>query len=145
VACADTVVTLIDVPDTIYLARRVAYPMEGLWGLGGRINFNSANIQSAAADNVTRETGCEFPPERFEFVTVDHYLWSKYAQGDFPSKVLATLFRLDVSEDELVLLSKGLTASEYEPDFGLQPFTREQLIQANVHQAMLGAFDLIWT
>ncbi len=144
VSCVDAVVTVKDVPDTVYLIRRAVYPMKGLWILGGRIQFNSVNIQDAISSNVMRETKVRFSPERFKLLTVNNYFWINCAQGNFPSKILAPLFHLEVSKEELSKISSGLIASEYEQGFGLQPFTREYLIRENVHPAILDAFDLIW-
>jgi len=144
VTCADIIITLTGVSDRVYLARRAVYPMKGLWFLGGRVQFNSLDMPSAAADNLERETGYKISSDKFKFLVVNDYKFIKAAQGDFPARSFAALFHLEVDAVELSQLSKGLVTSEYEPDFGLQPFEYDKLVQIKAHPAIIDAFRCIY-
>ena len=144
VTCSDAVVTCMNTPGCVYLAKRVAQPQKGLWYLGGRVQFNSATIADSIAINVKRETGMVFPSERFVFLTMNDYKFINSAQGNFPARSLSAVFVLELSKEELEQMSQSLLDTEYEPGFGLHPFNREQLVEADVHPAILDSFDLIW-
>lgn len=145
IACADAVVTIIGEVGIIYLAKRVVNPQPDLWFIGGRAQMSSDNMVHAIMQNVERETKLKFLPERFTYLCTNDYKFARSAQGDFPVRSLASLFNLAVTPTELQIMSANLTATEYETGFGLKAFNREQLVNSNVHPAILDAFDLIWS
>jgi hypothetical protein len=144
IACTDTVMVLAGDDKAIYLGERSTFPMKGVWCLGGRIFFNDSTFESSIARCVYLETGCRFDPARFKYVATHLYSWVKTAQGDFPGKNLAPLFKLEVTPEELQQMAHGLKSEEYNRSFGLQRFDRTILIDERVHPAMLDAFDDIF-
>lgn len=144
IPCTDALITLAGDDQAVYLGKRSAFPMQGIWCLGGRIFFNDQSMEESIARCVEIETGCRFAPERFKYLRTNMYSWVKTAQGDFPGKNLAPLYRLEVTTEEMQAMSAGLKPSEYDPTFGLQRFSRSRLLDERVHEAMLDAFDQLF-
>jgi hypothetical protein len=143
IPCTDTILTLSG-EKAIYLGKRTALPMAGIWCLGGRIWFNDESLEDSISRCLTLETGVTIAPARFEMLPTPHlYSWVKVQQGDFGGKNLALTFKLEITQEELEKMAKGLQPKEYDKDFGLQRFTRERLIDERVHPAMLDLFDEI--
>ena len=127
IACSDAVLTL-QGDRACYLANRVVWPGRGIWCLGGRIWSTCKSPTDSVARCVLAETGVPIDPRRFSYVLVTSYSWAHTAQGEFPGKTLAIIFQLEISTQELHLMSSGLSASEYEVSFGLQRFDRKRLL-----------------
>lgn len=144
IPCTDAIITLRGDDGAVYLGKRCVYPMMGIWCLGGRIFFNDQTMEESVARCVQIETGCRFEESRFRYLCTNLYSWIKTAQGDFPGKNLAPLFLLEVEQDELAAMSRGLKPAEYDPAFGLQRFNRTRLIDEQVHPAMINAFDQLF-
>lgn len=145
IPCTDVIITLDGDDQAIYLAKRTAFPMAGIWCLGGRMFFNDETLEDSAARCIYLETGVRIDPVRFEHIGPLHlYSWVKVAQGDFGGKNLATTFRLTVNAKELELMKIGLQSREYDPQFGMQRFDRNRLVDENVHPAILDLFDNIF-
>jgi len=144
ISCTDAIVTVIGDYGAVYLTKRSVYPMKGLWCLGGRIFFNDKTLEESVARCIALETSLQFSQNRFRFICTHLYSWNKTNQGDFPGRNLAPLYVLEVSKEELVLMSGGLKQTEYDIEFGFQRFSRERLIDERVHPAMLDAFDDIF-
>jgi hypothetical protein len=144
IPCTDAILTVAD-DRAIYLGKRVAFPMAGIWCLGGRIFFNDESLEDSISRCLQLETGVTINPGRFEDIGTSHlYSWVKVAQGDFGGKNLAITFKLEVSRKELQKMAAGLSPKEYDPTFGLQRFSRERLVDEVVHPAMIDLFDDIF-
>ena len=144
IPCTDVVITIAG--DTaIYLGKRVAFPMAGLWILGGRIWFNDESLEDSIARCLHLETGMQVNPERFVTLPVTHlYSWVKVAQGDFCGKNMAVTFKLEVTQEELAKMSASLHPKEYDREFGLQRFTLERLVDEHAHPALVDLFNDIF-
>ena len=131
--------------EAIYLAKRVVLPMNSYWCLGGRIFFNDATLEEAAARSVARESGLTIDLNRFKFVCNHLYSWEAIAQGYFTGRNLATIFSCEATIDEIDKISKTLNETEFDKEFGLQRFDRQRLLDMNVHQAMIDVFDQLFS
>lgn len=144
ILCTDVVLTMKN-DVAIYLGKRVALPMAGVWCIGGRVFFNDETLEDSIARCIYLETGAKVEAERFEYIGTPHlYSWIKVAQGDFGGKNLSLTFKLEVSNEEMKEMSRGLQPKEYDSAFGLQRYTRERLVNEKVHQAMVDVFDDIF-
>jgi hypothetical protein len=144
IPCTDAILT-VSGERVIYLGKRVALPWANIWCLGGRIFFNDETLEGSISRCLRLETGVTINPARFEQVGPPHlYSWVKTAQGDFGGKNLVIVFKLEVTQREIKVLAKGLNPKEYDPQFGLQPFSRDRLVSENVHPAMIDLFDDIF-
>lgn len=142
IPCTDAILTRKGDNGAIYLAKRIAFPMAGIWCLGGRIFFNDETLEDSVSRCVYLETGVKINPARFECIGHLHlYSWVKTAQGDFGGKNLATTFRLEITDAEMEKMASGLQPKEYDQQFGIQRFDRRRLIDENVHPAMLDLFN----
>lgn len=137
--------TVVNDVQAVYLAQRSAYPMKGIWCFGGRMFFNDDTPEDSVSRCVETETSVRLRVERFECIATNLYSWHRTAQGNFPGKNFAPLYKAEVTTEELDQMRRGLRSSEYDKGFGIQRFCRERLIDENVHPAMVDAFDLIWS
>lgn len=144
IPCTDAILIVPD-DNAIYLGKRIAYPMAGIWCLGGRIFFNDETLEDSISRCTYLETGVKFNSARFESIGPPHlYSWVKTAQGEFGGKNLAITFTLKVSPKEIQEMAQGLQPKEYDRQFGLQRFSRERLVDEGVHPAMIDLFDDIF-
>jgi hypothetical protein len=143
IPCTDAVLTVAG-DKAIYLAERCVYPMKGLWIFGGRISFNDASPEQSIARCLELETGQRFELSRFVKLADHLYSWVKTKQGDFPGKNLVLTYQIEVTKEELARMSASLAANEYNQDFGIQRFTRERLVNENVHPALIDLYDDIY-
>ena len=143
IACADVVFT-IPGDRAIYLAKRSALPMRGIWNFGGRIFFNDKTPEESVSRCILKETGFKIDPDRLHFLRVNYYSWDIVKQGSFPGKNLSIVYRCDVSSEEIEKMSQGLIESEYDKAFGIQRFDYERLIHEDVHEAMLDLFNQVF-
>jgi ADP-ribose pyrophosphatase YjhB (NUDIX family) len=140
IPCTDSVLIVAN-DQALYLGKRNAYPMKGVWCLGGRIFFNDRTMEESVARCVELETGLRIKTDRFIYVCTNHYSWVKVAQGDFYGKNLAATYVCEVTKEELEKMAHGLSEKEYDREFGLQRFDRQRLIDEHVHQAMIDVYD----
>ena len=143
----DTDVVLVnkDSKKILLLARRRHKPMQGLWVIGGRI-FAGENELSAIQRIFKRETSLEIAPSRFHFVAMNRYIWSEREQEpqDKGSDNLCYTFGLVLDANEIKIVSGHLDKEEYDSSSGLQEFSREELINENVHPAIIDLYDSIF-
>lgn len=139
IPCVDTVFIKPD-DQAIYLGRRTALPMRGIWCFGGRIFFNDADMNSAISRIMEMETGLRISPERFEYLCTHFYSWIIIAQGSFPGKNLAATYSCQVTEEELEQMQAGLKQTEYDREFGIQRFDRNRLVDEKVHPALIDMY-----
>lgn len=144
IPCTDAVVLLKGDHKALWLGKRTILPMRGIWCIGGRIFFNDRTLEESVARCVELETGLRLLPERFSYVCANFYSWIKVAQGDFPGKNIAAVYKCEVTEAELNQMSHGLSQTEYDRGFGLQRFDRARLVDESVHQAMVDIYDRIF-
>jgi len=144
IACTDAVFIVHGEP-AIYLGKRAIFPMKGVWCFGGRILFNDQTPSDSVSRCIATETGLKINPGRFRLVMINHYAWIKTAQGDFPGKNLALTYVCEVTKEELAKMPQGLSATEYDTEFGIQKFTRHRLVKERVHRAMLDVFDALFS
>jgi hypothetical protein len=143
VPCTD-VVFLNKKEKVLYLGKRSVLPMKGIWFMGGRMFFNDRSPQESIARCVEMETGVRIKLERFEFICTNLYSWIKVAQGDFPGKNLGLTYGCDITAAEVEQISHGLSATEYDKEFGLQRFDRARLVDAKVHPAIIDIYDQLF-
>lgn len=144
VFCTTDAVIVDRMKKTIWLAKRRAKPMQGWWWIGGRILAGEPE-EVAIVRNFKRETGLDLPAERFQFVLLQRYQWKDRAQE--PQKIgsdcLSYVHVVDLSRNELAQVSRQLDEKEY-LDVGLTEFTREQLVEEDVHEAIIDLYDEIF-
>lgn len=143
ITCTDTVF-VVPGDRALYLAKRSALPMRGVWCFGGRMFFNDKTPQDSVSRCVKSETGLFIDPSRFMFVCVNLYFWAVVAQGNFPGRNLGITHVCYVDNEEIDQMTMGLSEKEYDTQFGIQKFDRERLIHENVHRAMLRTFNEIF-
>lgn len=140
VVCTDAVVVN-RARRTIYLATRATEPMAGLWWIGGR-SFAGEKPGDSISRCFHRETGLNITPKRFQYVMMLRYMWATRAQmpQDAGSDNLAYTYAIELNEEELAKASTNLDQVEYQLG-GLKEFSRDQLVAAKVHQAILDFYD----
>jgi len=144
IVCTDVVIINSD-RRILYLAKRVARPMPGLWWIGGRRVKGETAIEGIQR-NFRRETGLDLPLDRFEYVTMTEYLWQDREQKpqENGSHNLCHQFSIELTEAELDATRQGLEIREYDPKFGLQEFDRKRLVAMRVHPVIVEVFDTIF-
>lgn len=140
IPCTDSLFT-VKGEKAIYLGKRSAYPMKGIWCFGGRLFFNDRSLEESIARCIELETSYRIEASRFRFVATHYYAWVKTAQGDHGGKNLAVTFVCEVTEDEIAAMTRGLVASEYDREFGIQRFDRRRLVDEKVHTALIDLYD----
>lgn len=130
---------------TLWLARRAVKPMKGIWWIGGR-RFAGEKPAESMYRCFKRETGLDLPGNRFQFVLIAEYLWKDRQQEpqDEGSHNLAHTFAVELDAAELAQARTGLERGEYDRDFGLQEFTREQLVMAGAHSVIIDFYDAVF-
>lgn len=140
IPCVDTVFT-VKGEKALYLAKRLALPLQGIWLLGGRMFFNDRTPEESISRSVKSETGLEISPNRFTFVRTNLYSWVRVAQGDFPGRSIGLTYSCEVTAEEISQMAAGLAASEYDTKFGIQRFNCQRLASAGVHPALIDLFN----
>ncbi len=127
---------------TVYLAKRRAKPMAGLWWLGGRM-YPDESLAGSAIRCFKRETGFDITEDRLIPVGFFEYKWKDRQQ--IPQTIgchtASYLFSIALSNEEISALR--LEQNEY-ADTTMTEYDREQLVQENAHQAILDAYDAIF-
>ncbi|TSC79454.1 MAG: hypothetical protein G01um101429_441 [Parcubacteria group bacterium Gr01-1014_29] len=130
---------------TIYLARRRAKPMQGWWVVGGRMRAGEKE-QDAIRRKFLQETSVDVDPARFEFLRMNRYFWKDRQQEpqENGNDSLAYTFAIELTKQELRQVSENLERNEYEASGGLREFTREELIEEGIHEAIIDLYDQIY-
>lgn len=130
---------------TCWLAKRKIYPMRGIWQFGGRRNWGETPLE-AIRRCFKREAGLDLLLGRFLFLAHVEYLWREREQPpqDRGVHCSADQFALAVTDEEVALVRTGLEKGEYDREFGLREYTREQMVAEGLHQALIDAFDLVF-
>ncbi len=126
---------------TIYLTKRRTKPMDGWWWIGGRRVFGKSAEESMVT-NFARETGLKLSPDRFEFILRQEYVWKDREQEpqDVGSHNDSNVHTVTLTDEELASVNENLDQTEYDGT-GLVEFTREKLVEEQVHPAILGLYD----
>jgi ADP-ribose pyrophosphatase YjhB (NUDIX family) len=130
---------------TIFLAHRIALPLQGFWMIGGRMFAGEPEFDSMRRI-VKRETSLELPIDRFELVTFNRYLWATRAQEphDKGSDNLCYTFIAELSPEEIAIASHHLDPDEYDAAAGLTEFDAARLEASDVHQAIKDPYALVF-
>lgn len=122
---------------TIYLAKRKVKPMQDFWLIGGRVLAGEDAIYSIRRC-VKRETGLELPADRFQFLTLNRYLWKDRAQEpqEKGADTLGYTFAVDLSPEERSVAAQNLDSDEYDTNYGLQEFDVAGLADHPMRQAI---------
>lgn len=130
---------------TLFLCRRAVRPMKGLWVIGGRRRKGETPLEGICRC-FERETNLDLPENRFVFVLVTEYLWQDRDQipRDHGLHYLGHQFSVELTQAELKHARTHLDPAEFDTEFGLQEFTRYQLIQERTHPALLLIYDTIF-
>jgi len=129
---------------TIYLGKRLVFPMKGIWFFGGRMFFNDRTPEDSSSRCIETETGLRIDPERFVLIRTNLYSWLKTAQSNAPGKNLVMTHGCEVTDEEIIKMLHGLSEKEYDLDFGIQRFDRSRLIDQNVHLAIVDIYDQLF-
>ncbi len=145
IACADTVV--IDPRQrTFFLVKRTIKPMAGLWVIGGRRIAGETPLESAERC-FKRETGLDLGLRRFRFAAIQELLWKDREQSPqgAGSHNLSYTFTAALSAEERASAAASLDGKEYEKGFGLREFDRDALVKANVNEALIDLYDIVFS
>jgi len=142
--CADVVPINVN-RKVIYLARRTSKPMTGWWWIGGRIAPHDTK-EAAAVKNFKRETGLDISQSRLQLAALFDYRWKDRAQvpQEIGCHMLAYTFTIELTSEEIALLSGNLDEQEYEEGSGLFVFNRERLVEEKVFPAVLDLYDHVF-
>lgn len=127
VVCSDCIIINRE-RKTLYLVKRIAKPMQGLWFIGGRRRKGETPVEGMRRC-FERETGIDVTPERFQFVTITEYIWQDCQQKpqEMGSHTMNHQFVVELTDDEILTISNNLHPKEYDPAFGLQEFDRDAI------------------
>ena len=147
----ETIIVCVDVliinrnRETVYLLKRVAKPMQGLWCLGGRRVKGETPVEGMCR-KFKLETGLDISPDRFIFVSIEEYVWQDREQEsqDHGSHNIAHQFVVELTDEELAAVTKGLERKEFDSEFGLQEFDRSRLLREGTHPMIRKIFNQIF-
>jgi ADP-ribose pyrophosphatase YjhB (NUDIX family) len=131
---------------TVYLARRKAKPMSDQWWfIGGRTKAGE-HPEKAMERCFRRETGLALASERFEYVTINEYLFPDRQQlpQETGTHTISRLYCVELSTDEIASVSNSLDTDEYHSG-GLKEFTLESLKSEGVHESIIAAARMIFS
>jgi hypothetical protein len=145
IVCAD-VLFINRARRTVFLAKRLASPLPGLWVIGGRL-FAGECERDGAQRCVARETGLSLEAHRFSPLCMNRYICPvrKQPPQEKGSDTMAYTFLAELLPDELGFASDHLDPDEYDTTFGVQEFSRERLVQEDARQALLDMYDLAFS
>ena len=128
---------------SVYLAKRISKPMQGLWLIGGRRKAGESPLLGITR-KLKQETGLDIESSRFEFLTIVEYLWEDRQQEpqNTGTHGLAYTYAIELSEEEIKNAAVNLDADEYDKAFGLKEFSKQDLLDHKAHPALLYFFDL---
>lgn len=131
---------------TVYLAKRKAKPMSDQWWFVGGRTKAGEHPEKAMERCFRRETGLVLVPERFEYVTINEYLFPDRQQlpQEIGTHTISRLYCVELSTDEIASASNSLDANEYHVG-GLKKFTLETLQSEGVHESVIAATQLIFS
>jgi len=139
ITCTD-VVFIVKNDKAIYVGKRIALPMSGIWIFGGRMNFNDNSFEESLSRIMEIEVSHAIDPKRFNYLCTNLYSWVVVAQGNFPGKNVGITYSCEVTKEELEKMSKGLNPKEYDLEFGIQRFDRDRLINGRIHPALVDIY-----
>lgn len=129
----------------VYLAKRRQKPLLGWWMIGGRMRAGEDYLESAQR-YMYEEAGMKIEKNRFEYVTTNRY-WCKDRQQipqEIGSDSEGHIFSLEVSDEELKSIALNLDEYEYDRKEGIREFSRETLIAAKIHPAIIDIYNKIF-
>lgn len=129
----------------VYLARRASKPMTGWWWIGGRMAAHETK-EEAAVRNFRRETGLELAHDRLSLTAVFDYRWKDRVQipQEIGCHMLGYTFVVELTTEEMTVVTANLEREEYEASTGLTAFSREKLVEEKVFPAILDFYDRIF-
>ena len=128
---------------TVWLPVRDMITATGLWFIGG-----VWKAQRSITENMTQcfedETSLIVDEDRFDIIPFVNELGippqTKWATGRHD---MHYFFAIELTAEERAVVSAKLINNEYDAEKGLQEFSREQLIEANVRSIVIDCFDAI--
>lgn len=144
VVCTDIVIVDKE-NETIYLAKRKSKPMNNYWWIGGRMKAGETKEESAIRC-FKRETGLDINISDLKLEGMLDFRFKNRQQipQDFSCHTLSYVFSISLSSEEIFQASTHLDRLEYDNDFGLKAYSREELITMNVFQAVIDIYDFIF-
>ena len=147
VACVD--ILLVNRKNkTVLLPTRKFVTAGGLWFIGGGIKRDQ-DLSEAAAKALQRETGLEVAADRFEFLTVNRFVWDHRDEApEVNGRVdINFCFLAELTKEELATLQ--LNEKEYDTIEGLNEYTREELVESlkdenPVKQVLIDYYDMVF-
>lgn len=120
--------------------------MDGWWIIGGRVMAGEPEF-AAIQRKFKHETSLTINCKRFNFLTMVRYFCEDREQEPqtYGLDSLAYTFFLELEPGELLQANNSLDPDEYDSAIGLKEFTREDLLAAKVHNAILYFYDLIFS
>lgn len=142
--CTDVVIVNTE-KRVVYLAKRIVNPMRGIFWIGGRRKKGETPLEGIQ-HNFERETGLDLPADRFKFVTIVEYIWQIREQKpqENGSQNVAHQFMIELTDEELDIVSQNLSTSEYDSEYGLQEFNRDRLKKEEIHPVIMDVFNKIF-
>jgi len=139
--CSDVVI-IDSATKSFYLANRTRRPAVGLYIIGGKRHAGETPKEGMRR-KFKDETGLDVPEERFEFVTLQEFIWEDRAQPPYtPCHVLSFTYKIELSDEELAQIN--LQEGEYNSKLGLKKFNREELYAAKPREQILDLYELIF-
>ena len=146
--CTDVVIVNIE-KRVVCLAKRIVDPMRGIFWIGGRRKKGETPLEGMQR-NFRREAGFDLPADRFKFVTFVEYIWQIREQEpqENGAQNVAHQFMIELTDEELNTVSRGLSPDEYDSGYGLQRFNRDRLKseveKGNIHPVVMDVFNTIF-
>jgi len=145
IVCTDVVIVN---PEnrSIYLAYRKTKPSDYWWFIGGTRRAGESPEKSAIRC-FKRETTLRLDKSRFSLISLNEFIWPNREQKpqDKGSHNLAHTFSVNLNKKELREVSNNLDSNEYYNKKGIREFSRQDLIENNVHQAVIDTYDLLFS
>ena len=128
--CTDAVI--VDWGERVfYLAKRAVKPMKGIWVIGGRRSAGEP-LPDSMCRCFKRETGLDLPRGRFTYIAGQDCIWKDREQEpqDAGSHNFCHRFAVELTSEE-----RGRAT---------RPFSRKDLVAANVHQSLIDLYHLVF-
>ncbi len=142
IACVD-ILFIDETTRRIYLAERIAKPVDGMWWIGGRMRVNERREETAERC-VLRETGIHLDPARLVYIGALDFMCGSRQQEPQSMGCHTMSFLYYVKAQPGEMESVSLDPSEYNAAAGLRPFTRAELIAAGVRGNLLEVYDFLF-
>lgn len=130
---------------TMYLAKRVVQSAEGMWRFGGRQRSGETTRESCVR-LAKRELNLTLASDRLQYVMTveDLFAWREQVPQDLGAHYLTHVFSVECTPEELDHAARHLDPNEYDTEFGIRPFTREQLVAEGLRLQLLDTYDAIF-